>query len=409
MQGKIILQAEFQREYVWDDTRASRFIESLLLNLPVPPVFLAENENGTWDVVDGHQRLESIFGFLQPLSEGPAGSAQVRPSFRSLRLKNLQVLHDEFGGFRASDLSLPNRQALLEQTIGVISIPKSANRDLRFVLFERLNLGSVPLNPQELRNCMFRGPFNNLIAQLATEPDTLQFFGMKEKHKRMRNRELVLKFFAFAHRLGQYRTPQRAFLNDEMENNQHCDFDEALRFKAEFSDAKKWTRAVFGNESCRLFRQGSTGNPRGRWDPRWTDLVYQVEVVAFASYADSLRDLLASGQVSRDKFLRALRHKLVGVMVGENFLRTINEGTTRQENVELRHRLWDGAMASAMDHPDVTNDMVDEVAAMLQRSNLCSACLTPIDSLDDADKSVDSGTPGAVHRHCRRVQLSRTA
>ena len=406
MDGKLHLQAEFQRKYVWDDTRASRFIESLLLNLPVPPIFLAENQDGTWDVVDGHQRLESLFGFLQPLSEGPAQSAQIRPAFRSLRLKNLEVLHEELGSATASALPRQDRQALLERQIGVITIPKTANRDLRFVLFARLNLGSVPLNPQELRNCIYRGRYNDLIRKVAEDPEVLSLLGMLP-HKRMRDRELVLRFFAFSHRMGQYRTPLRVFLNDEMEANQHCSFEQIEDFRTEFDRAMKWTTRVFENESCHLFREGSVGNQGGRWD-RWTDLIYEVEMVGFCGYGEQLDELITSGTVQREDFIRALRHHLVGVMVGENFLRTLSEGTTRQKHVQLRHELWNGALASALEYPDAVCDRVSEIAAAVQRNALCGHCMTPVASLDDAERSVERDSVAIiVHRSCRKARLAQ--
>jgi hypothetical protein len=401
MAGKLNLQAEFQREYVWDDKRASRFVESLLLNLPVPPVFLAENRDGSWDVVDGHQRLESLFGFLQPLSAGPAADAMVRPAFRALKLRDLEVLGDELDGRGVGVLPVTSRHALLQTELGVIIIPKTASPDLKFALFARLNLGSVPLNSQELRNCLYRGRYNDLIKEITSDAEVLRLLGKKSPDKRMRDREQVLRFFAFAHRLGQFRQPLRMFLNDEMEANRHCDIDERKTFKTEFYGAMELARKVLGQEVCRLFRLGSVSNPRGRWD-RWTELIYEVELVEFSKYAKQINGLLAGTDVNSAEFLAGLRHHLIGVMTGANFLQTLNEGTTRPNNVQDRYKLWDHALVRAIEHPDFVCDRFRHIKSALRQSTLCEDCSSAIDSLDDTDLSLQGGV---AHRFCLLLSL----
>jgi len=399
MDGKLNLQAEFQREYVWDDKRASRFIESLLLTFPVPPIFLAENEDGSWDVVDGHQRLESLFGFLQPLSKGPAADAMVRPAFRSLKLKDLEVLGDELAGRDVTALPVPSRETLLQTEVGVITIPNTASIDLRFALFARLNLGSVPLNSQELRNCLYRGSYNNLIKAIAADKDVLELLGKKAPDKRMRDREQILRFFAFRHRLTKFRQPLRMFLNDEMQENRNCGAEEQRTFRSEYYEGMHLALKVFGPEVCRLFRIGTANNPRGRWD-RWTELVYEVELVQFSKYAKKLSETVDGIGV---RFLAGLRHQLIGVMVGENFLQTLNEGTTRPNNVQDRHKLWDFALVRAIEHVDYACDRLGEVrTALIEANYLCRECDGAIDSLDDADL-----TPRNIvaHRFCRLVSL----
>jgi len=397
MQRSLILQAEFQREYVWDDTRASRFIESLLLNLPTPQIFLAENKDGTWDVVDGHQRLESLFGFLQPLATGPAAGAVEKPRFRALVLKNLEVL-EELVGRGVTALGVPDRESLLERHLTTVSIPKTANPDLRFVLFARLNLGSVPLNQQELRNCLYRGPYNGLVKELAGNPAVLAFFGKAKPDKRMRQREMILRFFALVHRFAQYRTPYSGFLNDEMESNQDASPSDIREFKGQFLSALRWTQRVFGSQSSKLFRLGDHSSRPGRWD-RWMELIYEVEMVHFCLFADELARV-SSELTSPEDLERGLRHTLIGVMVGERFLDTLREGTRRPERMQLRFNLWSSAMARAIENPDMVIHEVRELTEAVRFGCVCSRCHIPIESLDDTARLPGDG--GFVHRLCHR-------
>lgn len=399
MRGRLNLQAEFQRDYVWDNKRASRFIESLILNLPVPPIFVAENEDGSWEVVDGHQRLESLFGFLQPLAAGPSQDVPVPPKFRALKLRSLEVLHDDLNGRSADSLAIRDRESLLNRGITIVSIPRAAHQDLRFVLFARLNLGSVPLNPQELRNCIYRGDYNRLIRDLAEDPRTLALFGREEPHKRMRDRELVLRFFALSHRRGQYRTPYSGFLNDEMESNQNCDAETCAKFRAEFVTAVTWTRKIFGQEAGVLFRRGADGNARGRWD-KWSDLIYEAEMVGFAEYHQQLEDVCSRSGDDTEDFLRCLRHKLVEVMSGERFMETLKEGTRRPQNVDLRFNLWTGMLASALEDPEFVRADLRSIRGKLQQSAFCDQCATTIDLLDDAVKIPEPGPVRLAHRSC---------
>jgi hypothetical protein len=145
--GRLLLRMEYQRSYVWDDAKASRLIESLLLNVPIPVCYFAENEDGTLEVVDGQQRLQSIWRFI---------SAQASGEDR-LTLRGTTVL-DELNGLQFAQLAQRDQRRIKNRTIRCIVITEDSHPDIKFDVFERLNTGAVRLSDQELRNSIYRGP-----------------------------------------------------------------------------------------------------------------------------------------------------------------------------------------------------------------------------------------------------------
>jgi len=183
--AELILQPDFQRHYVWDNTRASRYIESLLLRLPTPPIFLSEEMDDKFTIIDGHQRLESLFRYMQPLLSGPAGIKNVRIPYGSLaplRLNGLEIMSELNRGM-VTALPIDDRQKLWDTSLTIIVLPKTAHPDMKYVLFARLNQGSMTLNSQELRNCLYRGPYNDLIARLSEEQTFLGLWGRSNPDK----------------------------------------------------------------------------------------------------------------------------------------------------------------------------------------------------------------------------------
>lgn len=198
------LRPEYQRRLVWDKQKKSRLIESLIMNVPVPPVFLYEHDLSRYEVMDGQQRLNTIVEFY------------------SNRLK-LSGLEEWYGLNGRTYAELPPRlqkgldRRRISATVLMADSPlaKDKVRALRRVVFERLNTGGQSLNAQELRNCLYSGPFNDLIVDLATcrlfnemwgiPPYEDNFIGetisqelsANSLFKRMGDCEIVLRFFAF--------------------------------------------------------------------------------------------------------------------------------------------------------------------------------------------------------------------
>lgn len=404
LDGRIILQPDFQRNYVWDSTKASRYIESLIIRFPTPPVFLAEEEDGSHTVIDGHQRLETLFRYLQPLLQGPSRAAGIEHHrytvVSPLSLRDLNVIPD-LNGKNVTALPIPDREKLWNTNIKTIKLPKSVAPALKYELFARLNQGSMSLNSQELRNCLYRGRYNDLIARLSEDRAFLRLWNRNAPDKRMRHRELVLRFFALLHRRDRYRIPFREFLNDEMFENLNPSPEEQRRFQRELEIAMKWVERIFSNQVFRIFRIGDELNPAGRWVQRRYDLLYEIQVVGFGHFREALDRVWDNlNPAEQENFRVLLRHRLVDTMTNSQFIDAINEGTTRPTNVALRFNLWNQALNSIVQNPDLAIQEGGAIQERFGQNNICAECSNQL-AFDDAVWANSPGDRRLVHRFCQ--------
>ena len=148
----IILDPHYQRSYIWDNKRASLLIESILLNVPIPVIYVAEDDDGRWNVVDGLQRLNSLKRFFN----------------NEFKLTGIEVL-PELNRLQFSTLNAKAQRLLKNGIIRVIVILQESHPEIKYDIFLRLNRGAVRLSEQELRNCLYRGTFNSFIKELRKE------------------------------------------------------------------------------------------------------------------------------------------------------------------------------------------------------------------------------------------------
>jgi hypothetical protein len=209
--GNILLNPRFQRRDAWDKARKSRFIESLILGLPIPQIVLAEDRDarGRYLVLDGKQRLLSLLHFWG-LGEGAkkAFSLSGLEVRRNLTGKKYQDL--EFDAHHSDDL-----RALQNQPIRTVVIRNWPNQDFLHLVFLRLNTGSVTLSPQELRQALFPGRFSNYVDDRAVQSESLKkLLKLKEPDYRMRDVELLARHLAFVNFIEEYSGRMKQFLDD---------------------------------------------------------------------------------------------------------------------------------------------------------------------------------------------------
>jgi hypothetical protein len=241
---KIILEVPFQRKYIWKNDRASQLIESIIMNVPIPPLYFAEEENGEWLVVDGLQRLHSILYYFQ----------------NEYGLKKLEIIK-ELEGCKFKDLPPKPKELLKDGMMRVNVIKKDSHPDIKYDIFMRLNKGAATLNYQELRNCLYRGTLNNAAKELvATNKQLLAVLKQKKPHERFLDVEFVIRFFAFKTNLiidkdGKYCIKNYAgslvgYINNYMRDN--CNPSDEVRDKliGSFNSVIDKVISVFGTEEA---------------------------------------------------------------------------------------------------------------------------------------------------------------
>ena len=210
---------KFQRGWVWTHTQASQLIESFLLGLPVPGIFLyREPKTQQQLVIDGQQRLRSIWGFF----EGHL------PNVTDFYLRDVDP---RWEGKRYGDLAETDRIRLRDAVLRAIVVEQTVPNDnsSMYHIFERLNTGGTHLNPQEVRNSAAHGPFNDLIIELNNNSDWRLIFGNPVPDLRMRDVELIVRFYALFQGSEQYSKPMKKFLNDYMKEHQTDTSDQPYR------------------------------------------------------------------------------------------------------------------------------------------------------------------------------------
>lgn len=212
----------FQREFVWTHTQASRFIESLLIGLPVPGIFMfKEPDSRKLMVVDGQQRLRTLQCFHDGILRG--------------REFSLLGVSEEFSGKTYRSLADEDRRDLDDSILHATIFQQDHPGDDRssiYSIFERLNTGGIPLQPQEIRACVYRGKLNELLSRLAENQHWKRVYGPASVRKK--DEEIILRFFALYYSLEEYERPMKKFLNDFMENHRDLDDDLSAQFRSRF-------------------------------------------------------------------------------------------------------------------------------------------------------------------------------
>lgn len=210
--GAIDVAPAYQRQFRWDTVKRSHLVESVLLGVPVPSLFMAANRDGTWELVDGVQRLSTLVQFA-----GTPGARQKLQLTEPLILEGLAKL-TEFNGKGFDDLPESLRLHFKNRPIKVITLSDKSDLVVRFDLFERLNTGGVALTNQEIRACIYRGPFNTFLEKVARVRPFKSVVRLTEMQERDGTREeCVLRFFAFFHRYRQFEHSVVDFLNSYMQ------------------------------------------------------------------------------------------------------------------------------------------------------------------------------------------------
>lgn len=224
----------YQRRYVWKIEQASKLIESFLMGLPVPQIFLFVNEEDQLEVIDGQQRVMSIKYFL----DGYFGDEDNKGRRQRFKLKGL-AQRSEYNGKTFDELQDRDKRKLRNSTLRAINIKQISpedHSDSVFHIFERLNTGGTSLKPQEIRNAVYRGPIVDKLRELNEDPDWQEILGLSNPDKSQKDVELVLRLLSLFETWEDYEKPMLRHLNMSMEEHRSFESERAERFSERFPE-----------------------------------------------------------------------------------------------------------------------------------------------------------------------------
>lgn len=266
--GSLNLSPPFQRHAVWDRLQKGEFIESLLTELPTPPMYLAEESQGRLVVIDGKQRLVSILEFVQ--DEFAIMRAEISP---------------ELEGLRFGDLHESVRHRFMNRAILRFIVLREPSGDwAKTLLFERLNSSGRQLSRQELRNAKYSGPLNDHLIELSNAPFLIQQIGSSHALRDMSNVEYVLRFVTLSATNVLLEKNILVALDRFLESQKHASAADIREYGKRFLRSLRACEALFGEQAFRRF-DGDTG-----WRSQFSLPVYDAEMLAFAQVSDHVLD-----------------------------------------------------------------------------------------------------------------------
>ena len=367
---KLILQPDYQRKYVMKPQVASRLIESILLDIPLPIVYFAEEEDGSWSVVDGQQRLTSIISFVQ---------GKNLYDDKPFKLTSLNVM-TELNRKSFSDLSNEQQEKILNTAIRSFVIKKESNDDIKFEIFERLNTGSTPLNEDEIRNTVYRGKYMNLLKELEGNELFDKIVNKPNFKNRMLYKGMILRFFAFYEKTYlNYKPSMKQFCNKHIKRFRNMDDEQISEYRQIFKDTISSIYSVFGeNAFRRMMKEEGTNNYI--WaKTRINMALYDIQMYSFSRYdkeqlirhADEIRDRMYDLMINNPDFINAIEFK-----------------TSNTDMVNRRFRMWLDIMEDIMKQDIETDNprcFPDSIKSQLYNEDpTCKLCGQRILNYDDA-------------------------
>ncbi len=294
-----IYRPDFQRNFVWSQAQASKFIESILLGLPIPSIFLyREEESQKHLIVDGLQRLTTLLAFTRGVFPY---------SRKNFRLVNVQK---RYSGRTIYDLEDDDKRRFYDAVIHAMIIQQNlpqGNKNSVFHIFERLNSNGTPLEPQEIRAAVFHGPLQEFLQNLNEFSEWRVIFG--PPHKRSKDEELILRFFAFLYMRNEYVSPMKLFLNNFMEKNRSMEFFNSSEARHIFLETMTKIYRALGRRAFRIQRS--------------------LNAAVFDSFAVSV----ALNENLSDQEISSAYNRLMG---DEVYLKLVSKATANEKNVERR-------------------------------------------------------------------------
>lgn len=310
MRGGAFRIPDFQRQFVWTSKHASKFIESLLMGLPVPGIFLyKEADTNEHLVIDGQQRLRTLQAFYDGILRGKEFKLQgVREPWLNRTYKTLDP---------ADILKLDD--SIVHATVFKQDKPEDVLDSIYFV-FERINTGGIRLSPQEIRNCVSLGPFIQRVRELNQFPAWRSVFS--GHNNRAKDEELIVRFFALYRDGDKYSRPMNGFLNKFSAAMNKIGKDELGQLSEIFQNTIDKVNSAIGPRAFRIIRA--------------------LNAAAFDAVMVGLAKRLKAGPTPSDESVRSAYDTLVA---NDEFRQACERATADEENVRKRLTLATAAFA----------------------------------------------------------------
>lgn len=321
--GNIHLDPSFQRRDAWNNKVKSKFIESLFLGLPIPQIILAENKDkrGQFIVIDGKQRLLSLKKFILPNSDN-----------KSMKLSGLEIL-SKFNHMTYHDIEEGNYyddiNAFNNQPIRTVVVKKWQDVGALYLLFLRLNTGSIKLSPQELRQALYPGDFVTFANEESTKNEQLRkMLRIRTPDFRMRDVEILIRYYAFYFFAEEYTGSMQDFLDmtckklNELYKQSSSEIHSAIH---RFNQAVEWTQIVFDNNSFCKFKKNN-------YERRYNRAIIDIMLFFFSQVEDG--NLIKE----HSKDIRKSFEHLCGE--DEDFISSIETTTKSLTSVHYRFARW---------------------------------------------------------------------
>lgn len=310
-----LIKPELQRKYVWDKVEASRFIESILLGLPVPSIFLAQSGSQKL-IVDGYQRIMTVYDYMRGIFSTDK---------KVFRLSNSEKINARWRNKAFSELSTDDQRKIKSTTIHAIIFeqkkPENDGTSL-YQVFERINTSGRTLTPQEIRNCVYQGSFNTMLFEINENKTWRKLFGTEDVDSRMRDLEYILRFFTMKTgdilNTDSKQISLKKALNDFMKAHKEDRPADIQQFKDEFDTTVQLVYDHIGRDAFRNYT-------RGKFSKKFHPAIFDAIMVAVFLIQ---KQGIPLDDVSEEKHIALLENL--------NFKEVTSKRTTDVDNIRKR-------------------------------------------------------------------------
>jgi hypothetical protein len=395
----LILHPDYQRNFVMNQKQSSRLIESILMDVPLPVIYLNEEKNGTTSVIDWQQRLTSFLTFVE---------GKVFWTDKDFRLTWLNILK-ELNWKTFQQLWKEEQNKVKTTTLHSIVIKKESNEDIKFEIFERLNTWSIKLNEDEVRNTVYRWKYMNLLAELENNELFHKLVRKDNYRNRMIYRWMILRFFALYEKWYlKYKPSIKQFSNKHLREFINLSDEKIKEYKEVFKNSTELVNSVFWENAFRRYISWNDEKVNWYWaSTRINMAIFDIQMWCFADYHKN--KIIPNIDKIREEFMKLMCYN-------QKFIDSILIQTSNREQLKTRFKIWSEKLEEIIWNSNEKSRVFpfEVKKTLFGKDRTCKICWQQISSIDDAE--VDHILPFSkwwqttienaqlTHRYCNRVK-----